>query len=29
MGEQAFQAASSQGRAMSLKQAVQFALDDR
>ena len=29
MGEQAFQAASFQGRAMSLKQAVQFALDDR
>jgi non-specific serine/threonine protein kinase len=29
MGEQAFQAVSLQGRAMSLKQAVQFALDDR
>jgi tetratricopeptide (TPR) repeat protein len=29
MGEQAFQAASAQGRAMSLKQAVQFALDQR
>ena len=29
MGEQAFQAASVQGRAMSLKQAVQFALDQR
>ena len=29
MGEQAFQAASFQGRAMSLRQAVQFALDDR
>ncbi len=29
MGEHAFQAASSQGRALSLKQAVQVALDDR
>ena len=29
MGEPAFQAASSRGQAMSLKQAIQFALEDR
>ena len=29
MGERAFQAASSRGQAMSLKQAIQFALEDR
>jgi hypothetical protein len=29
MGEPAFEAASSRGQAMSLKQAIQFALEDR